>query len=128
MGIKLSFSKGNKVAASSEKEGSTYGETGGEKVGEEGTPVRSRCKFAPLFLRLFFSFPFRYRSLSLCIFPCFFFLPRFEEGFANSKEIFLNLSEIYRIVNISKINCKRYVGFVLIYLEGKLTSNIFVYQ
>lgn len=58
MGIKLSFSKGNKVAASSEKEGSTYGETGGEKVGEEGTPVRSRCKFAPLFLRLFFLFLF----------------------------------------------------------------------
>lgn len=130
MGIKLSFSKGNKVAASSEKEGSTYGETGGEKVGEEGTPVRSRCSpVSSTFFFFSFSLPSS-SSLSLCIFLCFFFLPRFEEGFAcaNSKEIFLNLFKIDRIVNISKINCERYVGFVLIYLEGKLTSNIFVYH
>lgn len=83
MGIKLSFSKGNKVAASSEKEGSTYGETGGEKVGEEGTPVRSRCKFAPLFLRLFFSFPFRYHPPLLFLyvfFPVSFFFPDSRRG------------------------------------------------
>ena len=90
MGIKLSFSKGNKVAASSEKEGSTYGETGGEKVGEEGTPVRSRCKFAPLFLRLFFLFLFATVLLFLYgFFPVSFFFPDSRRGLLIRKKFFL---------------------------------------
>lgn len=52
MGIKLSFSKGNRATKLQRHQRKhLWRDIRGEKVGEEG----SRCKFAPLFL-FFFSF------------------------------------------------------------------------